>query len=117
METGKTHEHPLNGKWKKFCHYFNNSKHCPFEELGIMFKHEISMQAISCFVGKPFLLRTIFFFRTYDVTYTHLSARFYGLLQTKKTPPLKFCFRDIYAQTASKLLSVPHIIMGVLWGE
>ena len=26
----------------KYCHYFNNSKHCPFEEVGCMFKHEIS---------------------------------------------------------------------------
>ena len=22
------------------CHYFNNRKNCPFEELGCMFKHE-----------------------------------------------------------------------------
>ena len=26
----------------KYCHYFNNSKHCPFEEVGCMFKHAVS---------------------------------------------------------------------------
>ena len=26
----------------KFCHYFNNGKICPFEEIGCKFKHEIS---------------------------------------------------------------------------
>ena len=26
----------------KFCHYFNNSKICPFQELGCMFRHESS---------------------------------------------------------------------------
>ena len=24
----------------KFCHYFNNSKSCPYKEVGCMFKHE-----------------------------------------------------------------------------
>ena len=28
----------------KFCHFFNNSDKCPFEELGCMFRHEISPQ-------------------------------------------------------------------------
>ena len=23
----------------KFCHYFNNNKTCPFEQIGCMFKH------------------------------------------------------------------------------
>ena len=26
----------------KFCHYFNNEKNCPYEEVGCMFKHEQS---------------------------------------------------------------------------
>ena len=31
--------HSENGK---FCHYFNNGKSCPFEEIGCKFKHEVS---------------------------------------------------------------------------
>ena len=26
----------------KFCHYFNNAKICPYEEIGCRFKHEVS---------------------------------------------------------------------------
>ena len=28
----------------RFCHYFNNSKHCPFVKLGCMFKHQDAPQ-------------------------------------------------------------------------
>ena len=33
----------------KFCHYYNNSKHCPYEDIGCMFQHEDSQQ---CYFGK-----------------------------------------------------------------
>ena len=26
----------------KFCHYFNNKKYCPYEEVGCMFRHELA---------------------------------------------------------------------------
>ena len=28
----------------KFCHYFNNSKHCPYDEVGCMFRHDKSQE-------------------------------------------------------------------------
>ena len=34
---------------RKYCHYFNNDKRCPFSEIGCKFKHEISHE---CFHGK-----------------------------------------------------------------
>ena len=37
---------------RKFCHYYNNGKKCPFAEIGCKFKHEISYE---CFHGKGFL--------------------------------------------------------------
>ena len=29
---------------QKYCHFFNNKKSCPYEEIGCMFKHEPSQQ-------------------------------------------------------------------------
>ena len=60
-------------------------------------------------------------FRTYDVTYTLSSARFYLKGVAKKQLPLwKFCFSDIFSQLDSlktfKFLSLPLIIIGVVWG-
>ena len=40
MQHAKIHE-DLN---VKFCHFFNNDKSCPYEEIGCMFKHEPSPQ-------------------------------------------------------------------------
>ena len=28
----------------RFCHYFNNSKHCPYDEVGCMFRHDKSQE-------------------------------------------------------------------------
>ena len=36
------HELAHNSLNVKFCHYFNNGKDCPYEEIGCMFKHEPS---------------------------------------------------------------------------
>ena len=32
--------HDVNNR--KFCHYFNNNKLCPYDSLGCMFRHETS---------------------------------------------------------------------------
>ena len=37
----KHQENHTNPTWKK-CHYFNNEKDCPYEEIGCMFAHEAS---------------------------------------------------------------------------
>ena len=34
----KKHEES-HGKIGKFCHFFNNGKNCPFEEIGCKFQH------------------------------------------------------------------------------
>jgi hypothetical protein len=34
---------------RRFCHYFNNNKTCPYEEIGCKFRHEISE---NCYFGK-----------------------------------------------------------------
>lgn len=38
----KKHEEAHNRKDVKFCHYYNNDKHCPYEDIGCMFKHATS---------------------------------------------------------------------------
>ena len=31
----------------KFCHYYNNQKFCPYEEIGYKFRHEVSAFCLS----------------------------------------------------------------------
>ena len=38
----KKHQELHTNKMIRFCHYFNNKKECPFEELGCMFLHQNS---------------------------------------------------------------------------
>ena len=44
----KKHREGHGNDSQKYCHYFNNQKSCPFEEIGCMFKHEDSP---ICFFG------------------------------------------------------------------
>ena len=34
------------GQNQRFCHFFNNGKVCPYEEIGCMFAHEVSPRCI-----------------------------------------------------------------------
>ena len=36
------HQDNHNNQNRRKCHYFNNGKNCPFEEIGCMFAHEAS---------------------------------------------------------------------------
>ena len=36
------HEENHKNKNRRKCHYFNNEKYCPYEEIGCMFAHEAS---------------------------------------------------------------------------
>ena len=38
----RLNKHKSVHRTKKYCHYYNNDKECPFEELGCMFRHEVS---------------------------------------------------------------------------
>ena len=45
----KKHREGHENSLQKHCHYFNNGKSCPYEEIGCMFKHEVSK---SCVFGQ-----------------------------------------------------------------
>ena len=40
----KKHEEIHGTKSQKFCHYFNNEKNCPYEEIGCKFRHQHSQK-------------------------------------------------------------------------
>ena len=42
MSKWRLRKHVSGHQGKIFCHYFNNRKNCPYEELGRMFQHEDS---------------------------------------------------------------------------
>ena len=42
----KKHTEAHSNKSQKYCHYFNNDKSCPFDEIGCKFRHQHSDECI-----------------------------------------------------------------------
>ena len=42
----KKHTDGHNNKSQKYCHYYNNDKSCPYEEIGCKFLHQISEKCV-----------------------------------------------------------------------
>ena len=42
----KKHTDGHNNKSQKYCHYYNNDKSCPYEEIGCKFQHQISEKCV-----------------------------------------------------------------------